>query len=100
MSTSNEDKKLLSFSTHIKRLVRALEKDDNIYIDYLTSFVEEYPPSTSYDIIKKNEDIIKSSKLLDLVIANVLPATFASLFLKTIKLLSYVGKLTRLFKFI
>lgn len=93
MPSNNEDKKTSSFSYHVKRLARALEKEDSIYIDYLTDFVEEFPPSTSYEIVKNNEEIIKSSKILDLVIDNVLPATFASLFLKTIKLLSYVGKL-------
>ena len=71
----------------VKRISKALDAD----------LVTTYPPGTpaATAAMAKAENVIKQSRLLDLVLEKVLPATFSVIFLSTLKLLSGLGTLNK-----
>lgn len=79
------------FSTHIRKIAKALESDDDEHITYIEAFLKAFPPSTSRGFIEENSDLIKRLNLLDLVLDKILPATFADSFLSMIHMLIQIG---------
>ena len=77
----------------VKRISKALDADNDDAVTFLEHLVTTYPPGTpaATAAMAKAEKVIKETRLLDLVLEKVLPATFSFIFLSTLKLLSGLG---------
>jgi len=82
---------LAAFPNSLRRLKKALESDDNDYVTQLENFTESFDPGKHASVINKNAQLIKKSKVLDLILDRVLPASFSELFLSSLRILAVLG---------
>lgn len=80
-----------SFKASVNELCKILYDDSDDYVDYMEKFLEKYSFDKYKSFILEHQDILKEAPLLDLILDKVLPATFASIFMKAIHLYTLVG---------